>query len=43
MRHKLPRVVNQVSQYVKGLGSQWDTISIAPQEVVRRIQTKRLE
>jgi hypothetical protein len=36
-------MLDQVSQYVKGLGSQGDTISISPQKMVRRIQTEHLE
>jgi hypothetical protein len=36
-------MLDQVSQYVKSLGSYGYTLSIAPQDVVRRIQMKRLE
>jgi hypothetical protein len=43
LRHYPLRVVDQVNKYVKSPGRQGDSISIAPQKVVRRIQTERLE
>jgi hypothetical protein len=36
-------MLDQVSEYVKALGSYGNTFAIAPQEVIRRIQTERLE
>jgi hypothetical protein len=36
-------MLDQVNQYVKALGSYGHTLAIAPQEVVRRIQTESLE
>src|SRR5260370_10715514 len=43
MRYQLPSVFDEVSQHVKAPGSYRHTLSVAPQEVVRRIQTERLE
>jgi hypothetical protein len=37
------RVLDQVCEHVKGLGSDGYTISIAPQKVVGGIETERLE
>ncbi len=41
--HHLSRVLNQIGQYVKALGGYRHSFAVAPQEVVRCIQTERLE
>ena len=43
LRHDPSGMLDQVSQYVKGLRSQGDPIFIAPQKMVRCIQAEHLE